>query len=174
MSKKKQKTQSEHTPTKPARADKRAAKAKPELSPEDDPLSTLHPVRNPMAEVEDLPSAVAPTIKSIDFEWLKCNPPKIVMNVTGESGTGPWTKVRLEPWFYINTPSDGIWDFDLCGIDAGHLLFVPEKINAQYNLGTYRLGDPHRRGVRIHGVKEGVLKNCLSRRAIKLHVAARP
>jgi len=142
----------------PAQAAKRITTAPGEDAPEDDPFSTVHPVRNPMAEYEDRPPAVAPTIKSITFTWLKCNPPKLVMDVVGEDSTGPWTNVKLVPWVYCVPPADGIWDFDLCGTDAGHLLFAPERICAQYDLGSPRPDDTTRKGVRIHGVNGGVLE----------------
>jgi hypothetical protein len=54
-------------------------------------------------------------VKSVDIAILKINPPLLFVGASGEVPTTGWTNIRLEPYFYIVPPKDGIWDFDFVG-----------------------------------------------------------
>jgi hypothetical protein len=54
-------------------------------------------------------------VKSVDIAILKSNPPLLFVGASGEVPTTGWTNIRLEPYYYIAPPRDGIWAFDFVG-----------------------------------------------------------
>ena len=72
------------------------------------------------------------SVAKVDLALLKCNPPRLVINATGFVTTSGWTKGRLEPWFYIRFPADGIQDFDfVADPPEGITLMVISPITAK-------------------------------------------
>ena len=84
-----------------------------------------------------------------DLTLLKSNPPLLVINASGFVTTSGWTNGRLEPWYYIDFPTDGIQDFDfVADSPPGITLQVISPITAT----PAEWSDPPEKlkGVRIH------------------------
>jgi hypothetical protein len=51
-------------------------------------------------------------VANVSGTILKSNPPQLAIVAVGIVSTTGWTNARLEPYFYVMPPADGIQDFD--------------------------------------------------------------
>lgn len=62
---------------------------------------------------------------------------KVLLAGIGKVRTSGWSGIRLSPRFYINPPSDGLWDIDFYGVGpTGTVLTVFVPVAATIELGV--------------------------------------
>jgi hypothetical protein len=89
-------------------------------------------------------------VKAARAVIVKTNPPGLLADANGEVPTAGWTNIRLEPFFYVVPPADGIWDMDFVGDPpTGIVAQVVLPVSASITLPA-----PHwLKGVRIHAAQ---------------------
>ncbi len=89
-------------------------------------------------------------VKSAHAVIVKTNPPGLVVDASGEVPTAGWTNIRLEPFFYIVPPADGIWDVDFSGdAPTGMVAQVILPVSASITLPAPKW----LKGVRVHAAQ---------------------
>jgi hypothetical protein len=83
-----------------------------------------------------------------DLSILKMFPPTLQIYVLGMVPTPCYGNARLEPFYYVNPPEDGIWDFSFVADNPGGICTqVITPITAVYYWPDY---PQELKGVRIH------------------------
>jgi hypothetical protein len=92
-------------------------------------------------------------VQSVQAVIVKTNPPGLVVSASGEVATAGWTNIRLEPFFYIMPPADGIWDLDFSGDPpTGFVAQVVLPVSASITLPVPKW----LKGVRVHAAQNQI------------------
>jgi hypothetical protein len=103
------------------------------------------------------PQIVAAILK-VDIEVEQSEPPNLVVNVAGQVRTGGYTKPRLVRAAYTTPPDDGIADYFLLAVPpGGPAIQVISEVKASDRWKAYTKEAPWIKGIRVHGVGEGIV-----------------
>jgi hypothetical protein len=109
------------------------------------------------AEAETGPRVVVATILDVEFGIQKSLPPNLVVTAIGEVPTGGYGEPLLTRVVYSKPPADGIQDYVLTAVKpTGFVTQVISKVEASNTWKAYSEEAPWLKGVRIHGVGDGV------------------
>ena len=110
-------------------------------------------------------------VEYVNLTILALNGPRIVLiSAYGATNTTGWSNFRLQPYIYVQPPTDGIWDFVFVGDPpSGVALDVISHATATY---VWTLGKSDFRGVRVHSATNAIEKVVSeeSKRAVELKV----
>jgi hypothetical protein len=102
-------------------------------------------------------------IISVTYSVEKTIPPVLVLDAVGEVPTGGFTGARLERVIYVMPPEDGIQDYMLFAVPpAGMATQVISEIRATNRWPDFEKEAPGLKGIRVHGVGNGVRVETIS------------
>ena len=108
-------------------------------------------------------SLIVKEIINVDYDIEKENPPNLVVTVTGQVPTGGYSNEQLVRVVYIIPPEDGIQDYMLLAVPpSGPAPQVITKIKAENRWENYESEAPWIKGVRVHGVDDGIMVKMFS------------
>lgn len=101
-------------------------------------------------------------ILKVDFAIQEIAPPNLVVTVIGQVPTGGYQKARLVRVQYATPPEDGIQDYVLLAVPpSGLATQVISEVKAADTWKGYPKEAPWLKGIRVHGVDDGVVKRML-------------
>jgi hypothetical protein len=116
-----------------------------------------------MAQEETGKRVVVANILEVKFAIQKSLPPNLVVTAVGELPTGGYTEAVLSRVVYSKPPADGIQDYVLTAVKpSGIVPQVISRVEASDTLKAYTEAAPWMKGIRVHGVGEGVKEILLS------------
>ena len=97
------------------------------------------------------------SVEHIELTLLSLNGRRIALiTAYGTTNTSGWSHARLQPYIYVQPPTDGIWDFVLVAQPPeGIALDVISPISATY---VWTSADPDFKGVRVHTATNTLVK----------------
>jgi hypothetical protein len=102
------------------------------------------------------------TIVSVDFKIEESNPPTLVVMATGQVSSGGYSGTKLARATYVQPPADGIQDYQLVTVPPTEpSIQVISQVNATDRWKGYDKEAPWLKGIRVHGVGEGVMVKML-------------
>ncbi|MCM0147412.1 hypothetical protein KCN56_02365 [Photobacterium galatheae] len=95
-------------------------------------------------------------VSDIKMVLLKSNPPQLEVTVYGDTTTSGWKNVRLNPFVYVITPMDGIYEFDFVAVPPeGPAAQVITPVEASYTI----LSVPNElKGIRVYALSNQMEK----------------
>ena len=105
------------------------------------------------------------TILSVDYSIEKKIPPNLVVDATGQVPTSGYSKVQLMRVVYATPPEDGIQDYVLLAVPpSDQAAAVVSEVKAVDRWTGYEREAPWIKGMRVHGVDDGVIVKMTSAR----------
>jgi hypothetical protein len=102
---------------------------------------------------------VVKKILEVEYAELEINPPTLEVTAVGEVPTGGFTKATLSRVVYFVPPEDGIQDYFLTAIPpSGQATQAISTVKAKDSWKKYREEAPWIRGLRVHGIDDGVVE----------------
>ncbi|MBM3997920.1 MAG: hypothetical protein FJ297_00005 [Planctomycetes bacterium] len=103
-------------------------------------------------------------ILKVEYVEEEINPPNLVVTVTGEVPTGGFNKAKLVRVTYVTPPEDGIQDYILFAVPpTGPVIQVISQVEAKDTWKGYTKEGPWIKGLRVHGVDDGVVVKLFSK-----------
>ena len=111
------------------------------------------------------PAVVVPKITDIDIKIQTSDPPNLKLKVTGQVPTGGYTKPKLTRAIYIVPPADGVQDYFFSAVKpTGVVTQAITSIKAADTWKDYTKEAPWLKGIRVHGVGDGVKEVLLKKK----------
>ena len=103
-------------------------------------------------------------ILKVQTELQTVNPPNLVVTVTGQVPTGGYAKPKLVRVVHATPPEDGIQDYVLLAVPpSGIATQVVSEVKAADQWKGYEKEAPWLKGIRVHGVDDGVVVKMLAK-----------
>ncbi|RVD12033.1 hypothetical protein EN749_29260 [Mesorhizobium sp. M7A.F.Ca.ET.027.02.1.1] len=101
-------------------------------------------------------------VSAVDVRLGKSQTTKIIIVASGRVPSGGWTNPALSPWYYVDSPADGIQDIDFCAEEPSGLaiqVFVPivKEITVECDVVNYWGSGRPLLGVRVHAQTNAVV-----------------
>ena len=101
-------------------------------------------------------------ILKVAFAIEEIAPPNLVVTVSGQVPTGGYEKAKLVRVVYATPPDDGIQDYVLFAVPpSGFATQVISEVKAADRWKGYEKEAPWLKGIRVHGVDDGVVVKML-------------
>lgn len=103
-------------------------------------------------------------ILAVDYVEEEIKPPNLIVTATGEVPTAGFTKPTLVRAVYVTPPADGIQDYFLMAVPpSGPAATVVSQVKASDKWKAFKVEAPWIKGVRVHGVGDGVMLKVFSK-----------
>jgi hypothetical protein len=103
------------------------------------------------------PQVVAKILK-VEHAEQETAPPNLTVTATGQVSSGGFTKPTLLRATYVTPPEDGIQDYFLVAVPpSGPAIQVISEVKASDTWKGFRKEAPWIKGIRVHGVGEGIV-----------------
>lgn len=102
-------------------------------------------------------------ILKVEFVIQEMAPPNLVVTVIGEVPSSGYESVKLTRVTYVKEPEDGIQDYTLTAVPPSEpAMQVLSEVKAEDTWKRYTEEAPWLKGIRVHGVGDGVVVKMLS------------
>jgi hypothetical protein len=107
---------------------------------------------------KDAQPQVVTKIINVDCALEKMRSPNLVVTAVGQVSSGGWTSAQLLRVTYATAPEDGIQDYIMFAVPpSGAATTALSEVKATNRWEGYAEEAPWIKGIRVHGIDEGVL-----------------